>query len=135
MKAAAESQQTAPQTQENKIQIQLEPEKFAPLQVQNKKISIVFGSSQENTTTSFDIKTEEPKTQSKFKVYLGNIPVCRLCQRKFKDDYSIEMHEKFSKLHKVIYKFFHPELLGKSSKIEAKRVSCLVFGVYKIMYL
>lgn len=100
MKAAAESQQTAPQTQENKIQIQLEPEKFAPLQVQNKKISIVFGSSQENTTTSFDIKTEEPKTQSKFKVYLGNIPVCRLCQRKFKDDYSIEMHEKFSKLHK-----------------------------------
>ncbi len=82
------------------IQISLEPEKFAPVQAQNKKINIVFGGSQSDIGVSSS-KTEDNRDQSKFKVYLGNIPVCRLCLRKFRDDYNIEMHEKFSTLHKV----------------------------------
>ena len=99
-----------PKKNETKAQGSQDPEKLAPIQVQNKQKTNIFSSSNSNTAITNSGKSDQTKKpeeletkkeKKSYKVYLGDVPVCRLCKRKFNDDYSINLHEKFSKLHKV----------------------------------
>ena len=73
--------------------------KFAPMQVQSKQKTSIF-----TNVESGKNEEEKPKKEVlSYKVFLGDVPVCKLCKRKFNDEYSIKLHEKFSTLHRVSF--------------------------------
>jgi len=84
---------------------QQENEKLAPLQIQNKKANILSNTKTESSALNDNTnKNETNKLKQEvrsYKVMIRDFPVCKLCKRKFNDDYSISLHEKFSQLHKV----------------------------------
>jgi len=72
-------------------------DKFAPMQVQSKQKTSIFT----NVESAAKNEVEPKKEVVSYKVFLGDVPVCKLCKRKFNDEYSIRLHEKFSTMHKV----------------------------------
>ncbi len=87
---------------DSKVQGTSEKETLAPIQVQNKKNKLFSNSNLKPENPNMELEKSNPKPEVKsYKVYLRDHPVCKLCKRKFNDDYSISLHERFSQLHKV----------------------------------
>jgi len=101
--AQEEEQQQQGQEQGKKAEGKTqEGDKFAPMQVQSKQKTSIFTNVE--SAKPEKVETELPKKEVvSYKVFLGDVPVCKLCKRKFNDEYSIKLHEKFSSMHRVIF--------------------------------